>query len=247
MWADHMARLANFHCLAPDFPGCGMSNRVPWTSRIDAADHVAGLIKGRVLTGRAHVVGISVGGAVAHSLLARHSGLVDRVVIDGSGVLPWWGNKPFLIGIAAIAPFLHTRAVIAALSRSVGHIPEADRAEFMVASRRDFWRAYADALATRATRAEVDATCSTLLVAGEKETVVRQSNAALAALMPHATGRFVPGLGHGWLGTRMDLHLAMVEGWLTREAVPAGLLAERPWPGAIRRLQRELEASERAG
>src|SRR6266566_7689755 len=113
MWAEHMARLANFHCLAPDLPGCGMSNRVRWTSRIDAADHVAGLIKKRVPTGRAHVVGISLGGAVAHTLLARHSGLLDRVLIDGSGVLPSWDNRLFLIGIAAIAPFLHTRAVIA--------------------------------------------------------------------------------------------------------------------------------------
>jgi pimeloyl-ACP methyl ester carboxylesterase len=244
MWADHMATLTNFHCLAPDFPGCGMSNQIPWTSRNDAADHVAGLIKRRVPTGRAHVVGISLGGAVAHSLLARHSDLVDRVVIDGSGVLPSWNNRLFLIGIAAIAPFLHTRAVIAALSRSVGQIPEADRAEIRVASRRDFWRSYADALGTRATRAEVDAACTTLLVAGEKETVVRQSNAALAALMAHTTARFVPGLGHGWLGSRMDLHLAMVEAWLTRETVPNGLQPERPWPDAVRRLRRELEARE---
>jgi pimeloyl-ACP methyl ester carboxylesterase len=241
MWADHMARLTNFHCLAPDFPGCGMSNRLRWTSRIDASDHVAGLIKERVPTGRAHVVGISLGGAVAHGLLARHSGLVDRVVIDGSGVLPSWDNRLFLLGIAAIAPFLHTRAVIAALSRSVGHIPEADRAEFTVASRRDFWRSYRDALGTRATRAEIGATCAALLVAGEKEAGVRQSNAALAELMPHATARFVAGLGHGWLGARMDLHLAMVEAWLVREAVPSELLAERPWPAAIRRLRNELE------
>ena len=242
MWADHMARLAAFHCLAPDFPGCGKSNRLPWTSIADAADHIARLIETRVPAGHAHLVGLSLGGAVTHTLLARHPDLVDRVVIDGAGVLPGWANRPSLLAIAAIAPFLHTRPVIAALSRSVGQIPEAVRAEFRVASRRAFWRSYAEALGTRATQAELDATCPTLLVAGERETAVRQSNAALAAVMQRAAVRFVPGLGHGWLGTRMDLHLEMVEAWLTREEIPPGLAAERPWPGAVRRLLREIEA-----
>jgi pimeloyl-ACP methyl ester carboxylesterase len=244
MWADHMARLAAFHCLAPDFPGCGMSNRLPWTSRVDAADRVARLIETMVPAGRAHVVGISLGGSVAHTLLARHSGLVDRVVIDGAGILPWRGNWPFLIGIAGIAPFLHTRPVIAALSRSVGRMPTAVQAEIRIASRRAFWNSFADALGTRVTRAEVDAQCPTLLVAGEKETAVRESNAALAALMPHAVARFVAGLGHGWLGTRLDLHLEMVDAWLTRGELPSGLLVESPRPDAVRRLRRELEVGE---
>ena len=67
MWANHMARLSAFHCLAPDFPGCGMSRQLPWTSSIDVADDVATLIRERVPAGRAHVVGISLGGAVAHT------------------------------------------------------------------------------------------------------------------------------------------------------------------------------------
>lgn len=240
MWADHMARLASFHCLAPDLPGCGMSNGLPWTSRIDVADRVARLIEARVPTGRAHVVGLSLGGSVAHTLVARHAARVDRVVIDGAGVLPWWGTGPFLAGIAAIAPFLHTRPVIAALSRSVGRMPEPVRAEIRVASRLAFWRSFADSFGTRATRAEVEAACPTLLVAGEKETVVRQSNAALAALMPNAVARYVPGLGHGWLGTRLDLHLEMVDAWLVRGELPSGLIAERPQPSAVRRLLSEL-------
>jgi pimeloyl-ACP methyl ester carboxylesterase len=244
MWAEHTARLAAFHCLAPDFPGCGLSNRLAWTSRTDAADRIAELIETRVPAGRAHVVGISLGGSVAHTLIARHPGLVDRVLIDGAGILPGWGTWPFLIGIAAIAPFLHTQPVIAALSRSVGQMPPAVQAELRVASRRAFWRSFADALGTRATSAEIKAACPTLLVAGEKETVVRQSNAALAALMPSAMARFVPGLGHGWLGTRLDLHLEMIEAWITRGEVASGLIAERPWPRAVRRLRQELEAGD---
>jgi pimeloyl-ACP methyl ester carboxylesterase len=240
MWAEHMARLAGFHCLAPDFPGCGRSNGLAWSSRTDAADRIAELIETRVRAGRAHVVGISLGGSVAHALLARHPRVVDRALIDGAGVLPWWGNWPLLIGLAAIAPLLHTRPVIAGLSRSVGQMPPAVQGELRVASRRAFWRSFADALGTRATRAELQSTSPTLLVAGEKEAAIRPSNAALAALMPSAAARFVPGLGHGWLGTRLDLHLEMVEAWLNARELPPGLVPEHPWPAAVRRLRLEV-------
>jgi pimeloyl-ACP methyl ester carboxylesterase len=239
-----MARLSAFHCLAPDFPGCGMSNRLRWTSSVDAADYVANLIASRIPAGHAHVVGISLGGAVAHTLLARHADVLDRVIIDGAGILPWWGNGPYLLFIAAIAPFLHTQAVIGALSRSVGRIPESDQAELRVASRLAFLKSLADARGTRASRTEVRAVCPTLLVAGEKETAVRRSNAALAAVMPRAVARYVAGLGHGWLGTRMELHLDMVEAWLTTEQSPVALLAERPSPATVSALPRELRDGE---
>jgi pimeloyl-ACP methyl ester carboxylesterase len=240
MWVDHMTRLSAFHCLAPDFPGCGMSNRLRWKSSVDAADYVANLIASRIPAGHAHVVGVSLGGAVAHTLLARHAEVLDRVIIDGAGILPWWGNGPYLLFIAAIAPFLHTQAVIGALSRSVGRIPEPDQAEIKIASRLAFLRSLADARGTRASRNEVRAACPTLLVAGEKEIAVRRSNAALAAVMPRAVARYVAGLGHGWLGTRMELHLDMVEAWLTAEQSPEALVAEGPSLAAVRALLRDL-------
>jgi pimeloyl-ACP methyl ester carboxylesterase len=239
-----MARLSAFHCLAPDFPGCGMSNRLRWTSSVDAADYVANLIASRIPAGHAHVVGISLGGAVAHTLLARHADVLDRVIIDGAGILPWWGNGPYLLFIAAIAPFLHTQAVIGALSRSVGGIPEPDQAEFKRASRLAFLKSLADARGTRATRTGARAACPTLLVAGEKEAAVRRSNAALAAVMPRAVARYVAGLGHGWLGTRMELHLDMVEVWLTTAEPAAGLAAEGPSPAAVSALLRGLQSAE---
>ena len=59
MWASHMAELTGYHCLAPDLPGFGGSNRVPWRSRIATTDLVAELIERRVPARRAHVVGLS--------------------------------------------------------------------------------------------------------------------------------------------------------------------------------------------
>lgn len=239
-----MARLTTYHCVAPDLPGHGRSNHTRWRSEADTVDRIVQLIESRIPARRAHLVGLSLGGSIAHVLLARRPDLLDRVLIDGSGALPWLGRRPFLLGIAAIAPFLHTRPVIAMLSRSVGDIPEADRADIRLASREAFWRAFRDALAVRMTRAETAAACPTLLVAGERETSVRRSNAALAAVMPHAEARYYPGAGHGWLGVDLDTHVEMVEAWLAAQTLPSCLAPETTaWSKA--EIDRVLAASDR--
>jgi pimeloyl-ACP methyl ester carboxylesterase len=79
-----MERLASYHCLAPDLPGHGRSNQLPWTSLDDTAQQVAALIEDRVPARRAHVVGLSLGGALVHKLLAHRPELLDRVVIDAA-------------------------------------------------------------------------------------------------------------------------------------------------------------------
>lgn len=231
MWRDHMARLPEYHCLAPDLPGFGRSNHVRWRSHGETALRIAELIETRVPARKAHVVGLSLGGGVAHTLLATRPDVLDRVIIDGAGVLPWRGQAPFLVGLATVSPFLHTRPVIRAMSRAVGGLSDADVQDIRVASRRAFLRGWAQANAMRLTRAEVEAPCPTLLVAGEKETVVRPSNAALAALMPDAVAYYVPGTGHGWLATKPELHIAMVRAWLTGDELPEGLAREHvEWP-----------------
>jgi pimeloyl-ACP methyl ester carboxylesterase len=244
-----MSRLVGHHCLAPDLPGHGRSSGLPWRSLAETADMVGQLIEARIPARRAHLVGLSVGGAIAHTLLANMPELLDHVIVDGAGALPSRRNAPYLLGIAAIAPFLHSRPVIAMLSRSVGKIPESDRADIRTASRRAFYRSYRDALAVRLTRAEVGAGCPTLFVAGERETDVRQSNAALAVLMPRAVARFVPGTGHGWLGVDLALHVDMVEAWLTGRHLPDDLVEETtPWPRAqVERLLNAARVSSRFG
>ena len=120
MWDQHVRRLAGYHCLAPDLPGHGRSNHLPWTSLDDTARQVAELIEGRVPARRAHVVGLSLGGVVAHRLLAHRPELLDRVVIDGAGVLPARSVGLWKLGMALVAPFIHRRLVIGVLYRTRG-------------------------------------------------------------------------------------------------------------------------------
>jgi pimeloyl-ACP methyl ester carboxylesterase len=240
MWRDHLAVLGErFHCLAPDLPGFGRSNQLPPLSRPVTADLVAELVAARVPAGRAHVVGLSWGGALAHSLLDRHPALADRVVVDGAGVLTARSGVAVLLGVAAVSPFLGTRPV-SAFFRTVVGMDEEGRAELQASSPRAFRNAFVEGFRSGVSRVEVRSASPTLLVAGGKETAVRPSNAALAALVPHAEARYVPDLPHGWAARRPELHVAMVEAWLTGQDLPAELLPEVPDRAVVRRLLREL-------
>lgn len=239
MWRRHMEVLTGFHCLAPDLPGFGASNRRPFLSRAVTADLVAELVAAHVPAGRAHVVGLSWGGGIAHTLLDRHPGRVDRAVIDGAGVLTWWGGPLILFPVSLVSPLLHTPPVTALFANMIG-MDEEGRADLRAASPRAFRRAFVEGFRSGVSRVEVEAPSPTLLVAGEKETVVRPANAALASLMPHAAARFAPGLRHGWIARAPELHVRMVEAWLSGRELPAELRPEPPAPAAQRRLLREL-------
>jgi pimeloyl-ACP methyl ester carboxylesterase len=247
-----MRRLADYHCLAPDLPGHGRSSGVPWRSLVDTAEQIAGLIEGRVPSRRAHVVGLSLGGAVAHCLLARHPASLDRVVIDGCGVLPAWWVGLTRLGVTAVSPFIHRRSVIDVIARAVGIAPssiDGFAADMRAASPTGFRRAFADANSIRISPEEVSAPSPSLLVAGEREpSIVRASNAALAALMPRATARYAPGRGHGWLAVEPELHVRMVQAWIEGHEVPVDLPTEATaWPRAkvARLLDRSSSELER--
>jgi pimeloyl-ACP methyl ester carboxylesterase len=175
MWDQHMRRLAGYHCLAPDLPGHGRSNHLPWTSLDDTAQQVVRLMRAASPADE-HLVGLSLGGVVAHTLLAQRPELLDRVVIDGAGVLPAREAGLWKLGMALIAPLIHRKLVIGLLYRALGGDPgdPAGRAGFAAdlraVSPAAFRQAFADANDNhRFSRAELSAACPTLLVAGERE------------------------------------------------------------------------------
>jgi pimeloyl-ACP methyl ester carboxylesterase len=150
--------------------------------------------------------------------------------------------------MALLSPFIHRKLVIGLLYRALGGDPgdPAGRAGFAAdlgaVSPAAFRRAFADANDNhRFSKAELRAPCPTLLVAGEREPgAVRASNAALAALMPNAVARIALGGGHGWLAGAAELHVRMVEAWITGQQLPAKLAAETTeWPSS--QVQRLLD------
>ena len=240
MWRDHMARLGDrFHCLAPDLPGFGRSNHLRPLTVDETADPSRS--SSRRASPRGGPTSWGSRGAAAWptgcwaATRSWSTGRSSTVPASSPG-----GATPlFLLGITAVAPFLHTRPVMALFSRMIG-MDEEGRADLRRASRRAFRRAFVEGFKGGISSVELGAQSPTLLTAGETETLVRPSNAAQAALMPHAEARFAPGLGHGWLARRTELHVRMVEAWLTGQELPAELGPEPASPGAVERMLREL-------
>jgi pimeloyl-ACP methyl ester carboxylesterase len=230
-WQKHMARLSTFHCLAPDLPGHGRSNHLAPASPSEIADLVAELIETRVPARRASVVGVSWGGVLIHTLLDRHPSLVDRAIVDGSPpyFAPRGAGLLMALFLTVLSPFLHTRPVMA-LFRDTH-----DPADLRATSRWAFRRAITDSFQTTAA---TGAPCPVLLVAGEKESMIRPADAALATLMPHAEAWYAPGLDHCWQRKAADLHIRMVEAWCTGQALPTELRPEpTPSSAAVERLR----------
>lgn len=238
MWREHMARLADrFHCLAPDLPGFGQSRRMAPLSRVGTTRLVASLVDARAPGQPVHVVGLSWGGAIAHTLLATRPEIVGRAVIDGAGLLTSPAGDRILLGVRLISPFLHTRPVIAMFGGIIG-MDEDGRDDLRAASPKAFHRAFVEGFHPEVSPVELASPSPVLLVAGEHETEVRSSNAGQAALMPNAVAVHAPGGGHGWLARQTALHVDMVEAWLTGAPLPADLVHKSPSPAAEERLRR---------
>ena len=232
MWADLMAGLTGFHCLAPDLPGHGRIGAIAWTSRAETARLIAELIEERAAGGRAHVVGLSLGGSVALELLATRPDLLDHVIVDGCGALRSPIAGPMKIGVSVISPFLRFAPVARLIGRAFGVMPgdglDAFVAQMQAVDARSFRRAFADANDMRITPRLLAAPCPTLLVASERELKhVRASNRLLSERMPHAEARMMPGASHGWGPAQFpDIHLRMVAAWIAGRQLPAELVAE---------------------
>jgi pimeloyl-ACP methyl ester carboxylesterase len=232
MWRDLMAGLPGYHCIAPDLPGHGDSRGIRWKNRAATAELVAALIQSEATAGRAHVVGLSLGGSVALELLATRPDLLDHVVVDGCAAVRSPLAGPMNIGVSVISPFLRFTLVARLIGRTFGVKPgdglDLFVAQMQTVDARSFRRAFADANDMRITPALLAAPCPTLLVAGERELKhVRASNRLLAGRMPRAEARMVPGANHGWGPAQHPaLHRKTVAAWLADQRLPTELAAE---------------------
>lgn len=229
MWADAMARLADYHCLAPDLPGHGASRATAWRSRRETTRLVADLIGRRATGGRAHVVGLSLGGSIALELLVHYPDRLDHVIVDGCAAIRGPLASVMNLGVSAISPLLRYAVVAGVIGRIFGVRPgdglEAFVAQMQAVDARSFRRAFADANDMHVTRELLQAPCPTLLVAGERELKhVRASNRLLAERMTNAAARMMPGANHGWGPAQFpDIHQRMLAAWIEDKPLPVEL------------------------
>jgi 2-hydroxy-6-oxonona-2,4-dienedioate hydrolase len=106
-WAPLVSRLAGFHCILVDRPGCGLSPRLPVgladMSRFDVfADALVVDVLDAIGVADAHVVGTSFGGYFALRTAAAHPERTIRVVELGWTVGAPMESTPLVMRIATL-------------------------------------------------------------------------------------------------------------------------------------------------
>jgi poly(3-hydroxybutyrate) depolymerase len=92
MWRRLAADLCpDMHVLVVDLPGHGASASRPWRSLADTVDAVADLVRSQAHDGRAHLVGLSLGGYVAVEMAAARAEMAPSATVSGVNVLPFPG------------------------------------------------------------------------------------------------------------------------------------------------------------
>jgi pimeloyl-ACP methyl ester carboxylesterase len=238
-WEPVVQRMQGYHCLVPDLTGFGKSSQQGPFEMDRAADAVAELIRSRVGSSRAHLVGLSLGAQVGVQLVATEPKLVDRAVLCGSVINTMSGVEVIQ---RLVLPFARTTWFRKAIRRrwkasDVG-IPVAKlddyRSDMSLITGAQF--AHLVAASARFTLPErldkVDT--PTLFLTGGKETrLARRSAAALAQPMPNGADRVACGMRHDWPLRYPDLFSRTVDGWfsstaLSRQIVQVGCRTGRP-------------------
>jgi pimeloyl-ACP methyl ester carboxylesterase len=225
-WGPVVKRMQRYHCLVPDLPQYGKSFQYGPFKMGPAADAVAELIRSRVGTGRAHVVGHSLGAQVGAQLLATEPKLVDRAVLCGTVIntMPFVRLTQLLLGRLARNTWYDSLMRRHRNARHAG-ILSANIEDY----REDVRLMPAEQLAhiveasTGFTLPQgLDKSDSpTLFLTGSNEIrFVHRSAAALAQQMPNGVDGVALGMNHDWPLRYPNLFSRTVECWLTDTALP---------------------------
>ncbi|WP_019588528.1 alpha/beta fold hydrolase [Deinococcus apachensis] len=120
MWHDTMQALPQLHSLAPDLPGLGQSAHLGPFKVASAARQLATFIAERATDGRAHVVGHSLGGAVAAHLTAHFPQVVRSATLIGVTARPIRFEGALVWAMVGLGPLIRTPWMIRMQARALG-------------------------------------------------------------------------------------------------------------------------------
>lgn len=225
MWRPQMERLAEYHCLAPDLPEHGRSAGAGPFLLEDSARRIASLIAKRVPAGRAHLVGLSLGGAVVLTMMRLTPERVDRGIVSGASS----GLDRILGTIMSASGFLYALMPEMLIDSALQQfsIPDEYREECREDMRICLSPAFNGRMVDALTGLQLPTSpdVSPLLVAvGEDETLVAKNAAReIMAAVPGSQGVVVPDAGHVWNLEAPDLFAETVRAWITGTALPEKL------------------------
>lgn len=228
MWQEQVAALSDqFRCITIDLPGLGDSQESEWKSMADSAAQVAQVIKQQSTEGKAHVVGLSLGGYVALHLFADFPECVESVIVSGVTPLPFKRQWMWRGMINAITPLLHWGPMIyanaSAMQLPAEAVPLFHR-DMKRLSKATFRAIYKELLNFNLPVTLSDRSQRLLAVAGDKEAkLIIEGLPKFAALNAKFQAAIVPNAHHGWNGEHPALFSDMIRSWVTGQRLPVAL------------------------
>jgi pimeloyl-ACP methyl ester carboxylesterase len=225
MWQPQIERLSEYYCLAPDLPEHAQSASIKPFTLQKATSEVVKLIQAHVPSGKANIVGLSVGGAVGLELLCTHPEVINRAIL--SGTTPKVGRiLAQIIGVINMPILaLLPRHQLAQMTIKGLNIPapyDSFFIEDMKEMTPDLFRNVNQA--TTETQIPQTPIPPTLVIAGEKETRFVKSYArTISQTVQGATGKVAKGVGHAWNLEVPDLFNEVVRAWFTEKPLPSFL------------------------
>jgi pimeloyl-ACP methyl ester carboxylesterase len=222
MWQPQFQRLPDYQCLAPDLPAHGKSANLGPLTLKDASRQVADLIREYTPMGRAHVVGLSLGGAVAVRMLLDVPEVTDHVMVSGAATRldPVFANLNTMMG------YLHPDQ-LAQLIFLQSNIPQQYRPLVLEGVRTVKPAAFGH-FSHEVRRIELPRQVHVplLVTVGQNEYFVAQQAAReMSTTIQGAKGVMVPGVSHIWNLETPDLFTDIVRFLVTDTPLPQALRA----------------------
>ena len=227
MWQPQIERLSqDYHCLAPDLPEHGQSTDIGLLTLENTSRVVANLIREQTPHGRAHIVGLSLGGLAALGLLRDEPEVIDHLLVSGCGTAARLGP---IIGAGSLLgkPLLHLLkpAPLLSLALRQSKIPQ----PYLSVLQEDVRHLqpgailhFADEFMKMKAPQEVNAPI--LVTVGQIEDVMmKRAVRRLARTLP-AQAVMVPEVGHVWNLEAPDLFNETVRAWITDQPLPQELV-----------------------
>ena len=224
MWAPQVEQLAGRHILTPDVVGFGSRSAEAWTGLAGAADDIAALIRDKAVGGRAHVVGLSMGGVIGIHLAARHPDIVRSCMVTGAAMR---GVSDREAGLARLQLRAWDRSWFWKLQALAFRVPADSRSAFVevgMGVRKDTAeRMYEEIFAGSLPPGRFDYDGPMLAIAGEREPrSVAAAFPALVAAMPQTRTWIAPRMRHVWNIQDPDLFTRTIVDFADRGITPQG-------------------------
>jgi len=222
MWQPQVDVLEDRLVLTPDLPGFGAHTHEVWPGLPAGADQLAARLAALRITTPIDVVGLSLGGAVALHLAARHPELIRSLFITGAIVEP---PGPMVKATAKLQLLLWNAPWFWKTQAAAFRLPADSRSIYvehgLSVSGETARRMFDDVTTGGIPHGLADFTAPLLAVVGEREPQsIRDSLHVIRDVAPHADVRLAPGMHHIWNVEDVDLFNETMRRWLDGQVHP---------------------------